>query len=66
MRRVLQGSQQADTGSFVMGNKPVGEMWVCATVAEQHNKGVVTWEREEFPRDRLNVFNRYWEEATHI
>lgn len=24
------------------GNKPVREMRVCATVAEQHNKGVVT------------------------
>lgn len=24
------------------GNKPVSEMRVCATVAEQHNKGVVT------------------------
>lgn len=36
------------------GNKPVWDMRICAKVAEQHNKGVVT-RREEFPRDGQNV-----------
>lgn len=58
--RLLQAPQEfwPDTGSFVIknmprqGNKPVWDMRVYATVAEEHNKGVVT-RGEEFPRDRL-------------